>query len=354
MLTDRRINQETNVGRITYSVLSSSSSTWSCSSSGFIFPELRRYPKIVGCCDGIFCIYEKVVVGNPTIYSRITLWNPTTGETKVLPEPEVPHPSCLYEWQIEVGFGFDPQTNDYKVVAGFSSTISCIYSLRNNSWRRLESWICKPNERYLVNVTQFHSSRMDKVYWVSRPRDEWKFTLTNDFYIGYFDVSKEVGSTEIKCLSYPGPYYLIVAGTFTMVKESLIVITYGEELPDLPPSNRIRRDDSWSDEEDNIYYNKSGEYTVYTIWGMLGSEQLNFGSCKWTKLFTVNMQYPFKAISGVWVHGRCFVVDTEQRLHINDSVSSESTNLFNIIGQCSSACQVTSFLFGTWMFLFIY
>ncbi|CAN0908456.1 hypothetical protein LINGRAHAP2_LOCUS25296 [Linum grandiflorum] len=81
--------------------------------------ELTKLPNIesvgrynfVGCCDGIFCIIA---------YPNFILWNPTTSETKFLP----PCPDqARRKGYVQVntnerfgGFGFDPVTNDYKVV----------------------------------------------------------------------------------------------------------------------------------------------------------------------------------------------------------------------------------------------
>ncbi|CAN1194329.1 hypothetical protein LINPERHAP2_LOCUS42518 [Linum perenne] len=351
MVTRQLTNQKVNGSRITYSILSSSSSLLQpAGSAGLVFPDMSRKNNatIAGCCDGIFCIYDKIYRGgNP---SFIILWNPTTSEANVLPQQlEVPpHPS-----EIQIGFGFDPKTEDYKVILGGSysscKNIGYIYSLRNNSWRRLDKWINTPNSRFIFNVAQpDHSSRMNRVYWCWRPISEWAFRWTNHFHIGSFDMTNEVCDMGMS-LAYPGPHYLQIGATFSMVKEMLVVVTYGDEQLLSPCRCKVRGDDSSSDEEErNCSCRRvSSEYLMYSIWAMLGNERLNFGSRTWTKLFTVSLDYPFRAIPGVWVTGKCFVVDTEEGLHVNDSYNEECGWDLKIKGENSSVQEVIVFVPST-------
>ncbi|CAN0897056.1 Putative F-box protein At3g16210 [Linum grandiflorum] len=78
-------------------------------------PRWRDYV-FLGCCDGIFCISRM----NVELVSEILLWNPTTSEVVFLPPfpfriPRTPTHTLAVCHEI-VGFGFDPLTNDYKVV----------------------------------------------------------------------------------------------------------------------------------------------------------------------------------------------------------------------------------------------
>jgi molecular chaperone HtpG len=102
-----------------------------------------------GSINGTLCLH----VDN---YGKIVLWNPITQTTKLLP----PSPSisdvakdfeCVTVWFYLHGFGYDNLINDYKVIRyvcimGIRSNegyISAepfweIYSLRSNSWRKLD------------------------------------------------------------------------------------------------------------------------------------------------------------------------------------------------------------------------
>ncbi|RHN78724.1 putative F-box domain, galactose oxidase/kelch, beta-propeller, F-box associated interaction [Medicago truncatula] len=99
--------------------------------------------------NGILCVYDHVD------HSNVALWNPTTGENKVIP-PRLSE--CLPNF-VDVfhlrAFGYDHVTDDYKVIQHVSfhpildgrvreedlpmtpDPFWEIYSLRSNSWRRL-------------------------------------------------------------------------------------------------------------------------------------------------------------------------------------------------------------------------
>nr|XP_043626112.1 F-box/kelch-repeat protein At3g06240-like [Erigeron canadensis] len=108
------------------------------SPSGYVKPgvELAHYrPDLdtVGSCNGIICLLE----------FGISLWNFSIRRKLTLPR----HPSfkdeISYPGKAAFGFGFDPVTDDYKVVAisylKYTDGVahnedSFIYSLKTNSW----------------------------------------------------------------------------------------------------------------------------------------------------------------------------------------------------------------------------
>ncbi|XP_026409943.1 F-box/kelch-repeat protein At3g06240-like [Papaver somniferum] len=63
--------------------------------------------EVVGSCNGLICILIN--------YSFLYIWNPATNEYKILPET----PDMNYYWKETLGtygFGYDCNTDDYKVV----------------------------------------------------------------------------------------------------------------------------------------------------------------------------------------------------------------------------------------------
>ena len=89
--------------------------------------------RVVDCCNGIFCLYES--------YDKTLLWNPATGEVKALPESNITKGKGLQSHTfMHVGIGFDPNTNDIKVIRNVGSKFGDkfeIYTLSTDSWRQL-------------------------------------------------------------------------------------------------------------------------------------------------------------------------------------------------------------------------
>ena len=88
---------------------------------------------LIGSINGLFSLYE---------LDRFILWNPSIGKSITLPKP------CIKTHDFGIcypAFGFDPRTNDYKVVRivvqcvlmykGPKQTLVEIYSLNEGSWR---------------------------------------------------------------------------------------------------------------------------------------------------------------------------------------------------------------------------
>uniref|UniRef100_A0A2N9IEE6 F-box domain-containing protein n=1 Tax=Fagus sylvatica TaxID=28930 RepID=A0A2N9IEE6_FAGSY len=104
--------------------------------------------EIVGSCNGLLCLSNTK--------EDVALWNPSTRKYKKLPVTTLEFALDRYEFcQYTVsGFGYDETSDDYKVVrsvrlylADNNSSGSEVYSLKNDSWRRLPD--CPYNLRYL-------------------------------------------------------------------------------------------------------------------------------------------------------------------------------------------------------------
>ncbi|KAK4417697.1 F-box/kelch-repeat protein [Sesamum alatum] len=105
-------------------------------------PNHLQFPNtvsVIGPVNSIFCVIDEHIEG-------IGLWNPAIREFRPLPAagPDFLSEYCAY---MDVfGFGFDPTSDDYKVVwirrfmdptsrSPTSSSLISLYSLRGDSWR---------------------------------------------------------------------------------------------------------------------------------------------------------------------------------------------------------------------------
>ncbi|XP_048134308.1 F-box/kelch-repeat protein At3g06240-like [Rhodamnia argentea] len=91
----------------------------------------------IGSCNGLICVAKlHEICYDPTIY----LWNLFTRKYKVVLLPGLQHQ------RVDLGFGFDATSNDYKIVRlrdnpgrlGEEKPGVQVYSLRTDSWRSLE------------------------------------------------------------------------------------------------------------------------------------------------------------------------------------------------------------------------
>uniref|UniRef100_A0A2N9JA22 F-box associated domain-containing protein n=1 Tax=Fagus sylvatica TaxID=28930 RepID=A0A2N9JA22_FAGSY len=69
----------------------------------------QLHVRLVGSVNGLVCLHD-------THWHHVLIWNPATGETKVLPGNRLDYIPMDYCFgSTDVGFGFDAKTNDYKV-----------------------------------------------------------------------------------------------------------------------------------------------------------------------------------------------------------------------------------------------
>ncbi|XP_045802646.1 putative F-box protein At3g16210 [Trifolium pratense] len=74
------------------------------------------------------------------------LWNPYTKEFKVIPHNPLYYYDPYKNFDVDfLRFGYDPVKDDYKVLRHGKLSTNCliweIYSLRNNSWRKLDVYM---------------------------------------------------------------------------------------------------------------------------------------------------------------------------------------------------------------------
>ncbi|CAL1405349.1 unnamed protein product [Linum trigynum] len=245
-------------------------------------------PRIIGCCDGIFCINEWV----DNNMTDIILWNPETCEIKCLPVclSLCPFPNGLEIAEEIIGFGFDPQTTDYKVVrsvrfvpyietyndcGGIRTersykvndppfTYTEVYSLKNDSWKRVPD--ASEDIMFMKYIPQRDASRNERCYWFLRNKPNCRIVS--------FDMSKEV--FEVTKPEPSLPYPVSRDSWFTtescyMLKESFVATLAYKGRYDVPME----------------------------VWALL-----KYGIVEsWTKLFTFQPPFKISFYLEVWKEG---------------------------------------------------
>ncbi|XP_057721939.1 F-box protein CPR1-like [Arachis stenosperma] len=131
------------------------------------------WTEIMGPCNGIYFLE-----GKPNL-----MMNPSLGQFKALPESHFATPFGGNSLMDYTGFGFDPKTNDYKVVVikdlwirekgeehlGWWRTE--LYSLNSNSWRRLDAVLPLPIE--IWSSSRVYTLVNNCCHWLGYVEDEF-------------------------------------------------------------------------------------------------------------------------------------------------------------------------------------
>jgi F-box interacting protein len=243
-----------------------------------------------GPCNGILCL-SCTLWNMRDGYSdcdRLVLWNPATRESKILPpiHRQLDMPDLIPTF----GFGFDPKTNDYKVVRimkfGYQQCEVQVYHLSTNSWRVLDS---SPNPSYVIYKSHFSSYLNGVYYWWARVHDH---SYMDRRLLLSFDMSNEV---------------------------------FQEVLP--PPFERVS---TWT--EDVAVINDS--VTLISPCGIASKEWVGIwvlNECgverTWTKIFTIRQIPGVRDLLQIRGDGLVVVTDVDQCLVLYDTRTQEARNL---------------------------
>ncbi|TYJ20806.1 hypothetical protein E1A91_A08G021900v1 [Gossypium mustelinum] len=126
--------------------------------------EQKTPIKILGSCNGLLALIDD--------NGRIFLWNPSTRKSQVLPSSEIEFssPSIFFPRSTYCGFGYDPISDDYKLVRmvqvhgknnSYLHSEAKVYSLRSNSWRRIKDFCF-----YLSFYREFGFLADNALYWM--------------------------------------------------------------------------------------------------------------------------------------------------------------------------------------------
>jgi F-box interacting protein len=173
---------------------------------------------VIGPCNGILCLSgcPSLTYGEREFddYELLVLWNPATRESKI-PSP-IHRQLDMPDLTSTFGFGFDPNTNDYKVVRILNFDSQCevlVYSLSADSWRMIDS---SPKPSYFIRSTFFPSYLNGFHHWWGYER---KDNMKHQFLIS-FDMGNEV----FQQLPLPPTEEYSCGGQIAVINESVALI----------------------------------------------------------------------------------------------------------------------------------
>ncbi|KAI3715073.1 hypothetical protein L6452_22040 [Arctium lappa] len=186
-----------------------------CPTSGYVgitpvdFPS--NHSDIVGSCNGILCLFDHEI--------GIILWNPSIRRKLIVPHHPSLRDSSIEDTRVAVGFGFDPLTDDYKIVRipyikyKGATGRSFVYTIKTGAWRKIAS----PTTQF-SDVKSWACCVNGTLHWVV------KCYLTESDHLGHryimtFDLRTEVFGK----ISLPEPSW--ETRQLTIIKGSLAVIS---------------------------------------------------------------------------------------------------------------------------------
>ncbi|KAL3532457.1 hypothetical protein ACH5RR_005978 [Cinchona calisaya] len=204
-------------------------------------PPLEGYISALAYCNGLLFLSNTLEDNTSTSI----IWNPLTREQQIIHFTPVQHPNGRFYVQIEAWFGFDSETNDYKVIRvalfctnyenddSFQSEVK-VYSLKNKMWRDISS--CPYFIRHLKVGGMFVG---DALHWIAgtSPR------LGTDNLIAAFDLRTEEWRLVPRPTFKVGNFFMNLA----VLGESLCVFSnYFSDFVDIWVMKEYGVEESWT------------------------------------------------------------------------------------------------------------
>ncbi|CAN1156127.1 F-box/kelch-repeat protein At3g06240 [Linum perenne] len=224
----------------------------------------RSFTTIVGSNHGTVCIAETNEFDHKKC-EDVALWNPATGESRLLPKLANGRSSCF---TAALGFTFNPDINDYQVVSivlpnSEPEFEAQVLSVSTNQWRSVDAEILKGTCLDFVSKANLGGI----LHWLAFKMEGDLF----DDFIVWLDTTKD----KFGVIEYP-------VGLDTQNKESLL---------------HSHSRGSGKKESLLLFIFDSQKIPSCDIWFMQEYRQVS----SWTKLYTMPMKFRMKPI-GMYLH----------------------------------------------------
>ncbi|KAI3753739.1 hypothetical protein L2E82_25800 [Cichorium intybus] len=186
--------------------------------------------RIVGSCNGTFCLRTE---------KHLILWNPSIRRKLNVPECECPEIPVSERSFAMFGFGFDPISDDYKIVrVSYAKVGSYVYAVKTGTWCEISS--PKPRFSFVASEAFLFNGVLHWVVCVHDYDKESQYNNLPDDYILTFDLSTHV----FGIIPLHGPPRHSFSTGLTTIQDSLALISYGTDIDDT--WIWVWRDASWS------------------------------------------------------------------------------------------------------------
>ncbi|XP_074343070.1 F-box/kelch-repeat protein At3g23880-like [Apium graveolens] len=220
-------------------------------------PLTSRF-QLGGSVHGLVCVYNYDRDASSSI-SCIGLWNPAINHYKNIPIPPSARSTCIQsKHNFRLGIGFDPITNDYKVVYITMKPdhpfVADVYSCNAGSWAKTsaKSTFLSRGEPF-PNPTIVHG------------RPYWYNDFAGKYYVMFFDVQEEVFR------SLPG------IGFINKLKKQKIMVNLRETLAFMYYNNFNH---SFRSVDFYVFNERCGIWTKnYTVGPIIMPERMYFDLC---------------------------------------------------------------------------
>ncbi|XP_074276840.1 F-box/kelch-repeat protein At3g06240-like [Silene latifolia] len=157
--------------------------------------------EIIGPIDGLYCVVDR----NSELLGRgISLWNPATSEEYILPLLPATAKHFVYPCRLGCGFGYDQETNSYKIVTIYPSFLNMnksmlsmyVFDVSERTWRYYneEHHDILPSSIITFGGVFFHGA----CHWIGSP-----IRLTVDPFPIYKILALDMSMESSRVISLP-------------------------------------------------------------------------------------------------------------------------------------------------------
>lgn len=272
-----------------------------CSELGFPLAGRENRFMVIDVCNGLVCLSHyypwDVILWNPSIRKLIEVPNPTSGQ---------------YYFHSRIGFGFNPETNDYKVVCFSCPPNVAVYELSTGSWRKI-------NHDHLsyINIHKLQPQAYfnGMIHW-----------------LGYNSNLNKVQTSPHRDMIVSFDMKTDVLGLM-LLPDSVHVLVHQEELQFPSPNTFSLRVAVYGDYLSLIQYNRSNGDHSCCVWVMK-----EYGiSESWTKQFTIDMKpVPLSRLVGFRVNGDVLLQKKQCRSVVSYNPQTKQVKDFGIFENYNS------------------